>query len=201
MKKKNIILILVLIIVVVPLAYFTISGYLHDLEEKTFYNSIKEISDMENKTDAAGDVIRNQTNLSNKDLNNYLTESINITSTEILMLQDLKTKISNESYQEYIDIQINRLNSENRTYTALQQNSNTYEEYKNGQIGASRTLSLINDKNKEIDSYANKTGEYKVESDSFLSTHTDMKEKFNELGIDEDFLINQIEEVKSGFVS
>lgn len=156
---------------------------------------------MENKTDAAGDVIRNQTNLSNKDLNNYLTESINITSTEILMLQDLKTKISNESYQEYIDIQINRLNSENRTYTALQQNSNTYEEYKNGQIGASRTLSLINDKNKEIDSYANKTGEYKVESDSFLSTHTDMKEKFNELGIDEDFLINQIEEVKSGFVS
>ena len=106
MEKKNKLIILILaIIIVIPLAYFGISGYLHDLEEQTFYDGIKEI------TDAAGDIIRNQTSPSNEDVKEYEIESINTTSTEILMLQDLKTKVSNESYIEFIDIQINRLNS------------------------------------------------------------------------------------------
>ena len=59
----------------------------------------------------------------------------------------------------------------------------------------------MGDKTKEVNSYSDKTGEYKVEADSFLSVHTDMKEKFDELGIDEDFLYDQIEEVKATSVS
>lgn len=202
MEKKNKLIILILaIIIVIPLAYFGISGYLHDLEEQTFYDGIKEISDIENKTDAAGDIIRNQTSPSNEDVKEYEIESINTTSTEILMLQDLKTKVSNESYIEFIDIQINRLNSENRTYTAMLEGLTIYEQYQNGQIGASKAISLMGDKTKEVNSYSDKTGEYKVEADSFLSVHTDMKEKFDELGIDEDFLYDQIEEVKVTSVS
>ena len=200
-KRNKLIIIILLIIIIVPLAYIGISGYLHDLEEQTFYNGIKNISDIENKTDAKGDIIRNQTAPSNKDIKEYTLESINITSEEVLMLQDLKSKVSNESYIEFIDIQINRLNSENRTYTTMLEASDIYEQYQNGQIGASRTLSLIEDKNKEINDYANKTSEYKLEADSFLSVHTDMKNKFNELGIDEDFLYDQIEEVKSEYVT
>lgn len=202
MEKKNKVIILILaVIIVIPVAYFGISGYLHDLEEQTFYDGIKEISDIENKTDAAGDVIRNQTSPSNKDLIDYDVESINTTSTEILMLQDLKSKVSNESYIEFIDIQLNRLNSENRTYTSMLEGSTFYEQYRNGQLGASRAISLMNDKTKEVDSYSDKTSEYKIEADSFLSVHTDMKEKFNELGIDEDFLYDQIEEVKATSLS
>ena len=56
-KKTKIIIFLLILVIVVPIAYFAISGYLHDLEEKTFYNGIKEISDIENKSDAEGDVI------------------------------------------------------------------------------------------------------------------------------------------------
>ena len=197
MEKRNKLIIMVLLIIIIaPLAYIGISGYLHDLEVQTFYNGIKNISDIENKSDANGDIIRNQTAPSNKDIKEYTLESINTTSEEVLMLQDLKSKLSNESYIEFIDIQINRLNSENRTYTTMLEGSDIYEQYQNGQIGASRTLSLIEDKNKEISDYSNKTSEYKLEADSFLSVHTDMKDKFNELGIDEDFLYDQIEEVK-----
>ena len=195
-KRKKLIIMVLLIIIIAPLAYIGISGYLHDLEVQTFYNGIKNISDVENKSDANGDIIRNQTAPSNKDIKEYTLESINTTSEEVLMLQDLKSKLSNESYIEFIDIQINRLNSENRTYTTMLEGSDIYEQYQNGQIGASRTLSLIEDKNKEISDYSNKTSEYKLEADSFLSVHTDMKAKFNELGIDEDFLYDQIEEVK-----
>lgn len=197
MEKRNKLIIMVLLIIIIAsLAYIGISGFLHDLEVQTFYNGIKNISDVENKSDAKGDIIRNQTAPSNKDIKEYTLESINTTSKEVLMLQDLKSKLSNESYIEFIDIQINRLNSENRTYTTMLEGSDIYEQYQNGQIGASRTLSLIEDKNKEISDYSNKTSEYKLEADSFLSVHSDMKAKFNDLGIDEDFLYDQIEEVK-----
>lgn len=200
-KRKKLIIVILLIMILFPAAFFGISAYLHMVEVETFYDGIKEISDIENKSDAAGNVIRNQTSLANKDIKQYLVDSINTTSTEIGMLQDLKSEVSNETYIEFIDIQINRLNSENRTYSAMLDESDVYDKYKNGQMGASRALSLIDDKNKEIASYANKTGEYKVEADSFLSVHTDMKKKFNELGIDEDFLYDQIEEVKASNIT
>ena len=45
--------------------------------------------------------------------------------------------------------------------------------------------------------YIAKVKEAKVQSDTFLNKHTDMKNKFNQIGIDEDFLFNQIEEVKT----
>jgi len=66
---------------------------------------------------------------------------------------------------------------------------------KTEKIGASKMSSLIEDKRGEMEDYSNKTSEYKIESDSFLSTHQDMKKKFDEIEIDEDFLYNQIEEV------
>ena len=194
-RKNKIILLILLLIIIVPIVYF---GF---LEESIFYNTIKEVSDIENKSDAVNDVLRNQTNPSVEDYVDYQSESVNTTSNEILMLQGLKSIIFSEPYVEYIDIQINRLNCENRTYSAMLENGNIYEQYKNGQMGYSRALSLIEDNNQVISSYANKTSEYKVEADSFLSVHTDMKEKFNELGIDEDFLFDQIEEVKTEYIS
>ena len=194
-RKNKIILLILLLIIIVPIVYF---GF---LEESIFYNTIKEVSDIENKSDAVNDVLRNQTNPSVEDYVDYQIESVNTTSNEILMLQGLKSIVFSEPYVEYIDIQINRLNCENRTYSAMLENGNIYEQYKNGQMGYSRALSLIEDNNQVISSYANKTSEYKVEADSFLSVHTDMKEKFNELGIDEDFLFDQIEEVKTEYIS
>ena len=196
-KNKKLIILILFIIIIIPIAYFGISMF----EQQIFYDGIKQISDIENRTDAKGDVLRNQSTPSNKDIKEYTLESINTTSTEILMLQDLKTKVFNEDYKEFIDIQINRLNSENRTYTNMVELSDIYEQYKNGQMGYSRTLSLINDLNEEGSSYVNKTSEYKVEADSFLSVHTDMKDKFNQLGIDEDFMYNQIEEVKADYIT
>ena len=196
-KNKIVILLILLLIIVIPIIYF---GALQ-VEERIFYNTIKEVSDIENKTDAEGDVIRNQDNPSLSDIKENTIKTINVTSEEILMLQDLKSNVFSEQYVEFINIQINRLNSENRTYTAMLESSNIYQEYLDGNMGNSQAVSLINDKNSEISTYSNKTSEYKVEADSFLSVHTDMKKKFNELGIDEDFLFAQIEEVKAEYIS
>ena len=72
------------------------------------------------------DVLRNQTNPSVEDYVDYQIESVNTTSNEILMLQGLKSIVFSEPYVEYIDIQINRLNCENRTYSAMLENGNIY---------------------------------------------------------------------------
>jgi len=174
--------------------------YMHELEQQTFYDTIKNVSDLENKTDIESDKINKQTSASTEDVKKKEIESINTTSQEILILQDLKNKVSNESYLEYIDIQLDRLNSENRTYTIMLENTEVYEQYQSGQMTNSRALSLIKDKNDEMDTYIDKVKEAKVQSDTFLSKHTNMKDKFNQMGIDEDFLLNQIEEVKTEYI-
>lgn len=189
MKKISIIIIVALFLVVSLIFAF---GY---FEEQNFYNSIKKISDLENSSDAEMDVIRQKTYPSNDDVREFSIKSINTTSEEILMLQDLKKQVFKQEYVEYIDIQLNRLNSENRTYTSLLDTCDVYDKYKNGEMGYSEALSLIN-QNKD-NGYTEMVGEYKVESDIFLSSHSDMKDKFNELGIDEDFMFNQTEETKA----
>lgn len=197
MQKKNKILIILLLIVSVIAVVLAA----HYIEEQIFYDTIKQVSDLENKSDIENNKLNSQTSISNKEANESTLKSINTTSEEILMLQDLKTKVFNKSYLEYIDIEINRLTCENKTYSTFIDDSNIYEQYKNGEIESSRALSLINDHNEEANTYTDKVKEYKVESDAFLSRHTDMKEKFNQLGIDEDFMSNQIEEVNVEYIS
>jgi len=198
-KKKKIIITILIIIFAIALIYFGME-YMHELEQQTFYDTIKNVSDLENKTDIENDKIHKQTSASTEDVKKKEIESINTTSQEILILQDLKNKVSNESYKEYIDIQLDRLNSKNRTYTIMLENTEVYEEYQSGQMTNSRALSLIKDKNDEMDTYIDKVKEAKVQSDTFLSKHTDMKDKFNQMSIDEDFLLNQIEEVKTEYI-
>ena len=195
-KKKKIIITILIILFAIALVYFSME-YMHELEQQTFYDTIKNVSDLENKTDIESDKINKQTSASTSDVKKKDIDSINTTSQEILILQDLKNKVSNESYKEYIDIQLDRLNSENRTYTIMLENTEVYEQYQSGHMTNSRALSLINDKNDEMDTYIDKVKEAKVQSDTFLNKHTDMKDKFNQIGIDEDFLFNQIEEVKT----
>ena len=195
MKRNKKIIIIIILILLLAVSSFLVMEYLQQQEQKHFYDTIKNVSDKENMTDQLNENISKQSSVSNNAMINYEEKSINTTSEEILMLQDLKEQVSNSSYKEFIDIQINRLNCENRTYTIMLELSQYYEDYKNGKIGASKMSSLIEDKRGEMEEYSNKTSQYKIEADTFLSTHQDMKKKFDELGIDEDFLYNQIEEV------
>ena len=191
LQKKNKIIIIILVI----LSLIGILVASHYIEEQIFYDTIKKVSDLENKSDTENMALAEKAYPSTEEIKESCVNTINTSSEEIAILQDLKGKVFNESYREYIDIEINRLTCENKTNTIMLDESNVYEDYQNGKIGSSRTLSLINDNKEEMDSYVEKVKEYKVESDTFLSRHTDMKERFDKLGIDEDFMFNQIQEV------
>lgn len=141
-----------IILFAIALVYFGMK-YMHELEQQRFYDTIKNVSDLENKTDIENDKIHKQTSASTENVKKKEIDSINTTSEEIVILQDLKNKVSNESYTEYIDIQLDRLNSENRTYTIMLENTEVYEQYRSGQMTNSRALSLIKDKTDEMDIY------------------------------------------------
>ena len=46
-KKNRLIILIIVILIAIPSAYFGITGNLHELEEQTFYDGIKQISDIE----------------------------------------------------------------------------------------------------------------------------------------------------------
>lgn len=192
-KRLKILAIVIIALVAICAAYFAVNYF----EQENFYNSIKNVSDLENASDYDGEIIRNKTAPTNDEIMEDTRKSINTTSKEILMLEDLKKTLINDTLKEYVDIEINRLTCENRSYSSFLKLSGYYDEYKNGGIGYSQMLGYIDDNRDESDIYNNKTEEYKVESDLFLQSHSDMKERFDSLGIDEDFMYNQIEETKA----
>ena len=117
-------------------------------------------------------------------MNEYCSGKFNTSSTELLKLVDLKNKVSNKSYIEYIDIQINRLTNENAI------NSEIYLKL-NNQTNSNQTINYSVSSNINYTDVINFTAlvnKYKRDAESFLNSHTDMKDKFSELGIDEDFL-------------
>lgn len=192
MKNKYVIII-VLCLIIIPLSYFGITGYLSDRESQTFYDSIKNISDMENQSDIKYHEYTKQNTHSNDEIIKTHNDAINNLSNEVLLLQELKQKLTNETYKEYVDLQINRLDCECKYDSLIIEGIKIDDQYKNGEISLSKRNQLINTKESELSSYGNKTTEYKIESDTFLSRHTDIKNKFNQLNIDEDFLIAQLE--------
>ncbi len=97
-KRNKVIIIILLIIIVLPIAYFGITSYLHDLEEKTFYEGIRNISDNENKSDIEYNKYLDKKTKTNDEIISTHTDIKESINNEILTLRELKTKLSNETY-------------------------------------------------------------------------------------------------------
>ncbi len=195
MKKKfKIALIILLIIIIIPIAYYGINSYLDYQDQENFYNTIKNVSDMENKSDIEHSVILNSTHVTEKEIKSNQTKSINDLSKEIKILQELDNNTRNSTYKEYIELEIDRMTSESKVYEQMCNIYDADERYENGEITSQKRYELQKDYiSKEYD-YINKTTDKKIEVELFLNKHPDMKDKFDELKIDEDFLVCQSEE-------
>lgn len=187
------ILLIAVILIVCIGAYFLITDYNNKQEIELFYDNIKNISDIENKSDIEYKKYLDLDTKTNDQLINNHTAVMKTIDTETSMLNDLKDKLTNETLKEYVDIQINRLNTEKRYDELLIEDAKSANKYINGEITLSERLDKMNSAKSELSSYGNKTTEYKMDADSFLSLHKEIKEKFDELGIDEDFLYAQLE--------
>lgn len=199
-RKNTKILTAIIAIIIIILSYQTITAYQNQQEQDNFYNTIQNTSQIENQSDTKVDTYRNQSTITTSQLNEITALTINTTTQEIDMLEELYNNTNNETLKNYTQIEIDRLTAEKHTYEFMQRNSIEYDQYKNGQIGSSKALSEIKENNKQISTYANMTDKKKIEAEEFLNHHQDIKQKFNQLNIDEDFMINQLEKDNISYV-
>lgn len=202
MKKRSI-LTIILVLILIPVVYFTTTTIMNNMEQENFYNTIKEVSDAENKTDIViAEVIQNNTPTDNLTFYLKYYESNTRTLNEsIRKLKDLNKSIHNETLKEYLDIEITRMQDEVESNGYMFSATNKTIEVLEGNIPV---LSSYN----EIMSNYNKSNETNIQIDrdkqkaeDFLNKHPDIKHKFEELKIDEDFMILEYAEADKKIAS
>lgn len=190
-KIKKIIIILVILAIVIPTTYIAYTNYQNYEEQKNFNKTMKNISDIENQSDIKANELSSESSVDI--LIPATANDINTTTKEIDMLQNLSDNTHNQTYKEYINIQIDRLETEKMAYTSYEESLKTFESYKNGSKSYSQTVTEYNEYKNDTKKYNDKIGDKKDESTTFLDKHNDLKNTLEKLNIDEDFLINQKE--------
>lgn len=155
------------------------------MEQDNFYNTIKEVSNNENKTDKVGsEYIQNNSQNYTMGMIIY-NDTVKSVKKEISDLKELNKSLYNETLKEYVEIEISRLENEQEHWEKMYQKYDAIQKYYKGQV----TLSEV----KQLNDETNKTGTLvngdKERAEEFLQDHQDIKEHFKKIGIDEDFMI------------
>ncbi|WP_304124523.1 hypothetical protein [Methanosphaera cuniculi] len=187
MNKKFKILIIILILILIPVVYFTATTISNQMEQDNFYNTIKEVSDNENKSDIVSSEYQKNSSYTLSEImdNNFalkVTESNSRTLNEsIAKLKDLNKSLQNETLKEYVELEIQRMEdeveSDNYYYSGA---SDTFKALK-GEISVHSVYDkVMSDYNKSKE-YGNKVDTDKQKVQDFLEKHPDIKNKFEEL--------------------
>lgn len=189
MKQNYKILIVILLIILIPTLYYTITTTLNHMEEESFYNTIKNVSDLENVTDKP---ISEIINVGKKNLTEILqAEEANsrTLNQSIDTLQELNKSIRNETMKEYINLEVKRMQDEVLYTNKMIDFYGGSQKYKSGEISYTDMISKQREFISISDEYANRVDDDKHVVEDFLRDHPDMKTRFEELNIDEDFMI------------
>ena len=177
MKKNNKILLILIIIILIPVVYFTATTISNQMEQDNFYETIKNVSNNENNSDKLISQLIQTNNNNDNDTINVYTKTSKTLNESIKTLTDLEESLHNETLKEYVNLEITRMEVEEKYWEAciecIQTKSNTKE---------------LNDKGIIINHSKENVAD-------FLNKHPDIKNRFEKLGIDEDFRIVESAEV------
>ena len=195
MNKKFKILIIILILILIPVVYFTATTVSNQMEQDNFYETIKNVSNAENKSDKLiAEYIQNNSNNYTFSMDNY-NQTIKTMDDSINTLKDLNKSLHNETLKEYVNLEITRIEDEKTQWKIIPEEIEVLENYYHGKSSFSESYQKIKELNDEI----NKTGTIvvhdKEKAEEFLEDHPDIKTRFEKLGIDEDFRIVENAEV------
>lgn len=189
MKKNIKILAILLVIIIIPVAYYGITTAMNNMEQENFYNTIKNVSDNENITDGPiSETIMDKNLNITKAIDAEVGNSKTLNSS-IATLKELNESLRNDTLKEYVNIEIRRMQEEVKVADKVIKYAYELRDYNNGKISSSEMLSYYNQYEKDIAKLGTRVDDAKTDAMEFLTAHPDMKEKFDELGIDEDFMI------------
>lgn len=189
MKKNTKILLILIIIILIPIVYFTATTMLNQMEQDRFYETIKNVSNAENNSDKGlAEFIQNNSNNYTFLMHNY-NQTIKTMNDSIDTLKDLNKSLHNETLKEYVNLEITRMEDEKTHWKTMYEECEVLKNYYHGKAPYSESYQKVKQLNVEI----NKTGTIvdhdKEKAEEFLEDHPDIKNRFEKLGIDEDFMI------------
>ena len=189
-KLKIAIIIIIAICIIIPVSVVAYNNYQYNKEQADFNNTIKKVSDMENKTDIqAYDTFSKSSVTTAQSIAVHIED--NKTGTEeIAILQNLSNTMTNETLKNYTNLEIERLTSEHKIWVAEIEYCQAIDNYYNG----NGSISQVTKKGNEIDTYANSTVNKKIEVEQYLARNPELKNRLTQMGIDEDFIIDQSED-------
>ncbi|MCI5867290.1 MAG: hypothetical protein SOZ23_02715 [Methanosphaera sp.] len=189
MRQKYKILIIVLIVILIPAGFYGLMTLMNNMEQENFYNTIKNVSDNENITDGPiSETIMDKNLNITKAIDAEVGNSKTLNSS-IATLKELNESLRNDTLKEYVNIEIRRMQEEVKVADKVIKYAYELRDYNNGKISSSEMLSYYNQYEKDIAKLGTRVDDAKTDAMEFLTAHPDMKEKFDELGIDEDFMI------------
>lgn len=192
MERKNKIIITITIILIVILAGYLIINYTNQLNNQEFKEVLKNASDIENTTDQHYKEAYNGTYMSIDEYITFTKSNIENHTKEIDLLKNFKDKTTNQTQKEYLEIQINRLETELRAYEKAVEIGNSYKRYQNGEITLNKYSELQNTLTNDTQRIDNQIGIIKDESITYINNHPELKETLNNINIDEDFYTNEL---------
>jgi len=192
-KHVKVILIILIIIVAIPVAYVGYKDYQYNSQQELFNKTIKEVSDIENKSDTeAYDFIKDKSYTTDNMMKYY--DIHNVTQEEIEKLQELDDKLSNQTLKDYVQLQIKRISAEETMNKASMDQYQATKKYNDNEMSYVNYRKVKGDTDETMSKYRNMTSEYKRDSQTYLSSHPDLRQQLEDLGIDEDFMIEEIQQ-------
>lgn len=172
-KTTTIIILLIILIILTPIVFHYYTEYKQEQERIGFKNAIISASTIENQSDIkmhqVNDGVRGYTD----EIGAFFEEDIVTLNDEINILKDFNKTTSNETQIQYIDLQVKRLEGEIATYSQIIADRSTTSEVVMG--------------------YNQGVHDTKTEVMGFLAGHPDLRQCLEDWGIDEDFVIEQVE--------
>lgn len=134
MNKKFKILIIILILILIPVVYFTATTVSNQMEQDNFYETIKNVSNAENKSDKLiAEYIQNNSNNYTFLMDNY-NQTIKTMDDSINTLKDLNKSLHNETLKEYVNLEITRIEDEKTQWKIIPEEIEVLENYYHGKI-------------------------------------------------------------------
>jgi len=188
--RHKVILLILMILLVIILGFINFNLIANNNSQSQFNKTIKQASNIENISDIEYDKFYNKSVVTTQESIMAFNNKSKSIDEEIEILQSFKNKSTNDTYNEYVDIQIKRLTSEKETINYLIKELENYENYKNKTINDTQAL-RISDKNTiELERIDNNTFTIKTDCENYLNTHPMLKQLIVNQNLDDDFYLN-----------
>lgn len=191
MNKQHKIISIIIIILLVIIGVYGYINYKNEMENNEFKEILKNASDIENITDKSYTEMYSGKSIRIDEYLTFTKSNVENTSKELDILIKFKNKTSNQTQKEFLEMQIKRLEKENIEHKDNLDIGEQCKRYLNGEITANKYNEILEKSTENHEQINDEISKIKEDTMVFIDNHPDLKSVLEEIGVDEDFYLNE----------